>query len=85
MNKLALLVLALAACQPDTKNLERKMDQILAEIKTIKAGGGGAAPGARPARPEPNPAKTYAVSVEGDGFVGPPDAKITIVEAFDYG
>ncbi|MCW5808974.1 MAG: thioredoxin domain-containing protein [Deltaproteobacteria bacterium] len=89
MTKLVLLALALAACQPDTKNIERKIDALTQEVRALRAGGvggaaGGAAPAARPQRVEPNPAKTYAVNIEGDPFDGPADAKITIVKAYDY-
>jgi protein-disulfide isomerase len=37
-----------------------------------------------PAPPEPNPAVTYSVPVNGSVFVGPADAPVTIVFAFDY-
>jgi Mg-chelatase subunit ChlD len=93
MNKLAPLiaVASLVGCQQDTKNIERKLDQIIQKLDKMPAGGGG--PGAagaqagaqRPQRPEPDRAKTYAVPVDGDPFVGPADAKITLVEAYDYG
>jgi protein-disulfide isomerase len=86
VNKFALLV-ALAACQPDTKNLERKVDQIAQDqrkiMEMLQKGGAGAA-AARPPRPEPDRAKTYAVPIEGDPFDGPADAKVTIVKAYDY-
>lgn len=88
MKKLALLtVLLAAACQPDTKNLERKVDQIAQDQRKIMdmlaKGAGGAAP-ARPQRPEPDRAKTYAVPIDGDFAEGPADAKVTIVKAIDY-
>jgi len=86
MKKFVLLgaAVALAGCQQDTKNLERKLDLIIAKLDKMPAGGGGAA-AARPQRPEPDRAKTYAVPIDGDAFVGPADAKITLVEAYDYG
>jgi protein-disulfide isomerase len=37
-----------------------------------------------PAPPEPNPAVTYSVPVNGSVFVGPADAPVTIIFAFDY-
>ena len=90
LNKLALVTAAagLASCQQDTKNLERKLDLIIQKLDKMPAGGGGAVGAAaqRPAqRPEPDRMKTYAVPVDGDAFVGPADAKITLVEAYDYG
>jgi len=82
-----LLTLLVAACQPDTKNLERKVDQIAQDQRKIlemlqKGGAGGGAP--RPARPEPDRSKTYAVDITNDVVDGPADAKVTIVKAIDY-
>ena len=81
-----LTVLALAACQNDTKNLNDKIDKMDKKLDAILAqrGGGGGAAQPRPSRPEPDRSKTYAVSIEGDPFIGPADAKVTIIEAFDY-
>jgi hypothetical protein len=83
-----LAVLALAACQNDTKNLNDKIDKLDKKLDALIAQGGrggGNNPGAaRPSRPEPDRAKTYAVSIEGDPYIGPADAKITLIEAFDY-
>jgi len=89
VKKLAFVVLLAAACQPDTKNLERKVDQIAQDQRKIMdmlAKGGGAAGAAQPraARPEPDRSKTYAVPVDNDPFDGPADAKVTIVKAYDY-
>jgi hypothetical protein len=82
-----LAVLALAACQNDTKNLNDKIDKLDKKLDALIAQGGrggGNAGAQRPARAEPDRAKTYAVSVEGDPFIGPADAKVTLIEAFDY-
>ncbi|MBA3820507.1 MAG: DsbA family protein [Deltaproteobacteria bacterium] len=93
MNKLVLasLLAAVAACQPDTKNLERKVDQIQQDQRKImdmlaKGGGAGGAGAAQPRapRPEPDRSKTYSVPVDNDFFEGPADAKITVVKAYDY-
>jgi protein-disulfide isomerase len=79
--------LALAACQPDTRNLERKIDALDKKLDALAAkglgGGAGAAP-QRPQRPEPDRAKTYSVPVDNDAFDGPADAKVTVVKAYDY-
>jgi protein-disulfide isomerase len=89
MNKLIVFaVVVLAACQADNKNLERKIEDLNKKLDTLSAqlarGGAGAAAPQRPARVEPDRAKTYAVPVDGDAAEGPADAKITVVKAYDY-
>ncbi len=83
---LSLVVLLLAACQNDTKNLNDKIDKLDKKLDAILAqrGGGAGAAAPRPSRPEPDRSKTYAVSIENDPFDGPADAKVTIVKAYDY-
>lgn len=87
MKKLVLLslVVGAAACQSDTRNIEKKIDELSRKIDTRCAPGavGGAAPQRAP-RPEPDRAKTYAVPIDNDPFDGPADAKITLVKAYDY-
>jgi protein-disulfide isomerase len=84
MKKLVLVSVLLAtACQQDTKNLERKIDEINKKLDQLAKGGVGA--GQRPPqRPEPDRSKTYAVPVEGDPFDGPATAKVTVVKGYDY-
>jgi protein-disulfide isomerase len=84
MKKLVLLSLVLAACQSDTKNIEKKIDDLNKKIDNLVArgGAGGAAP--RAPRPEPDRSKTYAVPIDNDPFDGPADAKVTLVKAYDY-
>jgi protein-disulfide isomerase len=87
MKHLVLLAALVAtACQPDTKNLERKVDELNKKVDQLIASGGrpGAAQPARPQRPEPDRAKTYAMPIDGDPFDGPADAKVTLVKAYDY-
>ncbi len=88
MKTLAMIsaVFALAACQSDNKNLEKKIDDLSKKVDALVAGGGGrgAAAPQRPSRPQPDVAKTYALSIDGDPFEGPADAKVTIVKAYDY-
>jgi len=76
-------VLAAAGCQSDTKNLEKKIDDLGKKIDAL-ARGGGAGAAQRPQRPGPDASKTYAVPVDGDPTDGPADAKVTIVKAYDY-
>jgi hypothetical protein len=89
MKTLVLLaaVLPLIACTTDTSKIDQRLDKIEKLIAAQCGGGGraGANPGQnRPARPEPDRAKTYAVPIDNDAFDGPADAKVTIVEASDY-
>jgi len=90
MNKLIVVaVVVLAACQPDNKNLERKIEELNKKLDTLsgqlaRGGAVGAAQPQRQARAEPDRAKTYAVAVDGDPVEGPADAKITVVKAYDY-
>ncbi|HEX2688104.1 MAG TPA: thioredoxin domain-containing protein [Kofleriaceae bacterium] len=88
MNKLVLLaVVVVAACQADNRNIDRKLEEMSKDLKDIKqqiARGGAGAQAPRPARVEPDLAKTYAVQIAGDPADGPADAKVTIVKAFDY-
>jgi len=86
---LAASLLPLAACQADQKNLNDRMERIEKKLDALIASGGGrgnaaGAQQARPQRPEPDRSKTYAVSIEGDPFIGAADAKVTLIEAFDY-
>ncbi|HEY1816399.1 MAG TPA: thioredoxin domain-containing protein [Kofleriaceae bacterium] len=75
-------VLAATSCQSDTKNLEKKIDDLGKKIDALSRNGAGAQQ--RQQRPGPDPTKTYAVPIEGDPFDGPADAKVTLVKAYDY-
>ena len=80
-------VLPLAACTSDTSKIDQRLDKIEKLIAAQCGGGGGRAGAAgqqRPARPEPDRAKTYAVPIDNDAFEGPADAKVTIVKGTDY-
>jgi hypothetical protein len=68
--------------------MEAKLDKVAAGGPAV-AGGRGAAPGAagrdpggRP--PGPDPAETYSVPIAGAAYKGPANAKVTIVEAFEF-
>ena len=95
MNKLSYtaLVLSLAACQPDTKNLEKKIDDMAKDIRELKAqvargGGGAGAQQQRQAREEADPSAVFAVDISQNvklGMVdGPNSALVTVVEAWDF-
>lgn len=100
MQKLSILVAGLvlavgaAGCQQDTKNVERKVDELSKRMdekfaaleKAVAAGGAGAGrPQQRPnRRPEPGPTDVMAVPVDGDPQDGPSDALVTIVKGYEY-
>ncbi len=93
---LSALGLALPGCQRDeSSQLGEKMDLIAKRLEETnnllrdmnKGGGrmgaatGGAQAGGERKRPDPN--EVYAVNAVGP-TVGPKDAKVTLVEAFDF-
>ncbi len=88
------VVLALGGCTRHNDETDKKLDLLLSKIdgldKKLAAGGfrpaGGQMPGQQPQQPRrgPDPAVVYGVDIAGDPFVGPADAKITIVKASDY-
>jgi protein-disulfide isomerase len=70
----------------NTRSLERKLDDIereLAKTREMVATRPPSLP-SRPARPEPDRSKTYAVPVDNAPSLGPTDAKVTIVVAHEY-
>jgi protein-disulfide isomerase len=86
--------LSLTACQPDTKNIEKKLDDMAKDIRDLKAqvarGGGGAGAAQqqqRQAREEADPNAVFAVDVAPNialGMIeGPKDAYVTIIDAWD--
>ena len=90
-----LMAIGLVGCQKADDAVVKKLDEIskkldkLDDIEKKLAAGGGARPGA--ARPQPgqqagspDPGKVYSVPIAGSPFVGAKDAKITIVEAFEF-
>jgi protein-disulfide isomerase len=87
---LAALALALpaAACQRDTSaDLTARLDRIEKQLSDInqrlQRSPAGAA-GQRPERKRHDPAVTYAVPIEGSPSLGPADAPVTVVEAFEF-
>jgi len=103
MKKLTLLVSALAiglsGCAQDTKNLEKKLEEMnkqlvamngkLDQVAANAGRAGAAAPGQQPNQPrpkrvEPDPKDVFAVPIAGDAVDGPDDALITIVKGYEY-
>ena len=76
---------ALAGCTNDNKEVLAKLDQLNKKVDDLaKRGVGAAGQPQRPARPAPDPGKTYAVPVDDAPAIGRPDALITIVKAYEY-
>jgi protein-disulfide isomerase len=89
----------LAGCQredPTTKekldHLVAKMDDLDHKLDQIQQKGIGGAPGGAPGRQmptgpqpgQPDPTAVYSVPIDGDAAWGPPNAKVTLVEAADF-
>jgi len=63
---------------------QAKLDLLLVKVEGLEkkiAAGKAAAP---PPRRGPDPQAVYAVDISGDPFIGPADAKVTIVKASEY-
>jgi hypothetical protein len=91
---LSVVGLAAFGCTRDDSKVGEKLDQIAQRLDSIEkqlAAGGGArgaagAAGQRGAgaeRKRPDPSKVYAVPATGPA-IGPKEAKVTIVEAFEF-
>jgi protein-disulfide isomerase len=76
----------LALQMTTSHNLERKLDQLAARQEAIAElmKRPAPAPAARPPRPEPDRSLVYAAPIAGAASIGPADAKVTMVVAFDY-
>lgn len=93
MKRIGLLIASGAVafgCQRDDTAIKEELADIktdLADIKeTLKSGNGRAAAARpqRPQRPRPKPNEVYAAPIAGAPYEGPKDAKVTIVEAFEF-
>ena len=73
------LVILVKESRGDAKALEKRLDDLATKQAAIAT-----RPSARPSRPEPDRAKTYAVAATGVATDGPADAAVTLVWAYDY-
>lgn len=83
----------LGEAKQDRKALEQKLDEVIGEFSNVRqlerkiddlsAKAPTPAP-FRPTRAQPDPAKTYAAPIEGAHADGKPDAKVTMVWAYEY-
>jgi hypothetical protein len=90
---LSVVGLAALGCQRDDSKVSEKLDQIAQRLdgieKQLAAGGGRGAAGAAGQRgaggerKRPDPSKVYAVPATGP-TIGPKEAKVTLVEAFEF-
>jgi len=87
------LLSAVAAfgCQRDDAPLRKEVaelkagqDEILKAIKSMPKAGPAAARPQRPQRPRPDANSVYSVNINGAPFKGAKDAKVTVVEAFEF-
>lgn len=88
---LLLSAVAVIGCQRDDSSLREEIadlkagqKDILAALKKMPAARPGANRPQRPQRPRPKPEAVYSVNIKGAPFIGVKDAKVTIVEAFEF-
>ena len=94
MKRIALLLLSAATvfgCQRDDSPLRKEIadlkagqKDILEALKNMPAARPGANRPQRPQRSRPKPNAVYSVNIKGAPFVGTKDAKVTVVEAFEF-
>ncbi len=85
MFALAAIAAALAGCHHDDEAIKKELAGIRQDLQGLRAqmGRPGAAPA--PARPPgPDPAKVYAVGIDGAPAIGPAAAPLTVVIAYEY-
>ena len=84
----ALSLLALGCQQQANQGLGERLDSIDKRLSSIEEKLEKGVPSRRgaqkPSRPRPNPKDVYAVPIEGAAFKGAKNAKITVVEAFEF-
>src|SRR4051794_13624060 len=87
---LAVIAAALAAtlgCHADNQELKKELAALRQDVQGLRAQlarGGGGGPARPPAPRGPDPAKVYAVGVDGAPAVGPATAPVTVVMAYEY-
>jgi len=86
-----LSAVAVFGCQRDDAPLRKEIadlkagqDKILLALKNMPAARPAANRPQRPARPRPDAKAVYSVNINGAPYKGAKDAKVTIVEAFDF-
>ena len=78
------LLLAAAACGKRDEEM-KKLDDVVSRLERIeKKLDTPSRPNLPQRPPEPDTKTVYAVPIDGDPFVGPEVAKVTLVEASDF-
>lgn len=78
---------SMLSCQPvQDENVNKKLDEITKKLDAIekKIGAGGMGQQRPQPPPGPDPNAVYAVAIDGAAVTGPKNAKVTIVEAFEF-
>lgn len=86
----AIAGLVVLGCTRDDDSLKERLASIDKRLEGIeraiaRGGAGGARRGGQRQRPRgPDPKAVYAVPIEGAAWEGTKDAKVTVVEAFEF-
>src|SRR5215468_2969215 len=83
--KLALAVVAFVGCHQDNQDIKKEIAGLRQDVQGLRAQLARAGAPQAPARPQgPDPAKVYAVAVDGAPSIGPAAAPLTVVIAYEY-
>lgn len=83
--RFALAVVAMVGCHQDNQDIQKEIAGLRQDVQGLRAQLARAGAPAAPPRPQgPDPAKVYAVGVDGAPAIGPDTAPVTIVIAYEY-
>lgn len=78
-------VVGITGCHEDNQDIRKEIAGLRQDVQGLRAQLARVGAPPVPARPQgPDPAKVYAVGVEGAPSVGPADAPLTVVIAYEY-
>lgn len=75
---------ALVGCHQDNQDIKRELAGLRQDIQALRAQMGARPMGAAARPAGPDPSKVYAVGVDGAPTVGPAEAPLTVVMAYEY-
>jgi protein-disulfide isomerase len=81
---LAVTALVVSVRRQDDPELRKELSGIRQEVQAIRAQLSKAAPAPRARPPGPDPSKVYAVATDDAPSMGPADAPLTVVMAYEY-